>query len=180
MGHHPTSDAPLQGKRHPCLGSLVPPSQRAKPARRSACCGVSDRSARPHNLHPKPLGSGPRPHAPRTGGRGWESAEPRTPNTQARGAPPLAASCRLHSTQSQLARARAVRLVTGPLAHTPRTHSQWVAGPVRTPRGRAVGRGRAPRPRIPTPKKNPPLPGRPCAAPTARKASSQERTLWGW
>ena len=60
--------------------------------------------------HPQPVGSGPRQPAQRAGNRGWESARPRTPDTQARGAPP----------------------------------------------------------------------GRPRAAPTARKASSEERALWGW
>ena len=60
--------------------------------------------------HPQPAGSGPRQPAQRAGSRGWESARPRTPHTQAGGAP-----------------------------HGP-----------------------------------------PRAAPTARKASSQERALWGW
>ena len=66
-------------------------------------------------------------------------------------------------------------LVTGPHAHTPRTHSQRVAGPGRTPQGRAVGRGRAPNPGHPTPhtEREAPPPGRPRAAPTARKTSSQ-------
>ena len=76
----------------------------------------------------------------RTRGLGWESARPRTPDTQARGAPPRAPSCRCHSAQSQLARARAVGLVTGPHARTARTHSQWVVGPGRTPeRTRGLG-----------------------------------------
>ena len=60
--------------------------------------------------HPQPVRSGPRQPAQRAGSRGWESARPRTPHTQAGGAPPR----------------------------------------------------------------------RPRAAPTARKASSQERALWGW
>ena len=38
--------------------------------------------------HPQPVGSGPRQPAQRAGSRGWESARPRTPHTQARGAPP--------------------------------------------------------------------------------------------
>ena len=44
--------------------------------------------------HPLPMGSGPRPPAPRTGGRGKESARPDTPLTQARGAPRRAPYCR--------------------------------------------------------------------------------------
>ena len=58
------------------------------------------------------VGPGRKPQ--RTGGRGWESARPRTPHTQARGAPPGAPSYGPHSAQSQLARAHAVGLVTGP------------------------------------------------------------------
>ena len=53
-------------------------------------------------------------------------------HTQARGAPPQAPSSHPHSAQSQHARARAVGLVTGRQARSPRTHSQWVGGPGRT------------------------------------------------
>ena len=208
-------------------------------------------SPRPHPPQPQPVGSGPRPHAPRTGGRAWSSAQPRTPHTQARGAAPpgtlvpphsaqsqltracpvelmtglhahtprthsqwvvgpgrtpqgpavrrgrapnrgpptprqetppspRAPSCRPHSAQSQLARARAVGLVTGSHAHTPRTHSQWIAGPGRTFQGRAVGCGRAPNPGRPTPRGEAPAPGRPRAAPTARRASSQKQACPQW
>ena len=38
--------------------------------------------------HQQPVGSGPRQPAQRAGSRGWESARPRTPHTQAGGAPP--------------------------------------------------------------------------------------------
>ena len=70
--------------------------------------------------------------------------------------------------------------VTGPHARTPRTHSQWVVGPGRTPQGTG-GRGweRA-RPRTLHTQARGAPPGRPRAGPTARKASSQERALWGW
>ena len=187
---------------------------------------------------------GPGSTPERRRGRGWESARPRTPHTQAGGAPPKP-SCRPDSAQSQLARVRAVGLVTGPHARTPRTHSQWVVGPGRTPertRGRAcesarpwiphsqargaphghphaaptarksahcgvgngsphphpphpqqwvVGPGRTPertrgrglesaRPRTPHTQARGAPPRHPHAAPTARKASSQEGTLRGW
>ena len=82
---------------------------------------------------------------------------------------PRAPSCRPNSAQSQLARARAVGLVTGSHAHTPRTHSQWVAGPGRTPQGRAVGHGRAPNPRRPTPRQEVPPPGALVPAPHRAK-----------
>ena len=109
------------------------PPQRAKQARKSARCGVVDGSPRPHPpAHSHwVVGTGRTPE--RTSGRGLESAGPRTPHTQARGAPPRAPSCRPHNAQRQLARARAEGLVTGPHACTPRTHSQWVVGPCRAP-----------------------------------------------
>ena len=63
----------------------------------------------------------------RTSGRGWESTRPRTPSTQARGAAPgrprAAPTARQASTQGQLARARALGLVTGPHARTHPTGS---------------------------------------------------------
>ena len=123
---------------------------------------------------------GPSRTPERTSGRGWESARPLTPNTQARGAVCRAPSCRPHSAQSQLARARAVRLVTGPQPRSPRTHSQWVVGPGCTPEEMS-GRGweRA-RPRTHHTQARGAPPGHSHAAPTARKASTQECALWGW
>ena len=63
------------------------------------------------------MGERPTPDAPHPGKR---------PSSRA-------ASCRPHSAQSQLARARAVGLVTDPHACSPQTNSQWVMGPGRTP-----------------------------------------------
>ena len=71
-------------------------------------------------------------------------------------------------------------LVRGPHARTPRTHSQWVVGPGRTPE-RTSGRGwESAHPRTPHTEAGGAPPGHPHAAPTARQASSQERALWGW
>ena len=71
-------------------------------------------------------------------------------------------------------------LVTGPHARIPRTHSQWVVGPGRTPeQTRGLGWESA-RPRTPDTQARGALPGHPHAAATARKASLQERALWGW
>ena len=91
--------------------------------------------------HPQPVGSGPRQPAQRAGTRGWESARPRTPHTQAGGAPPRAPWCRLHSAQSQLARARSVGLVMTPHARTP-PHPQPVGRGPRQPAQRTGGRVR--------------------------------------
>ena len=87
------------------LGTLVPPPQSAKPARKNARCGDGDGSPRPHPPHPQQVGSGPRPQAPRMGCWARESAQPQMPHTHMRGAPPPGASCCPHSAQSQLAKA---------------------------------------------------------------------------
>ena len=101
--------------------------------------------------------------------------KPGRPTPRGEAPPPWAPSCRLHNPKSQLARARAVGLVTGPHADTPRTHSQLVAGPGGTPQRWAIGRGRAPNPRRPKTRPEPPPPGalvpRPQNAKPAHKSS---------
>ena len=130
-------------------GTLMPPPERAKPARKSARCGVGDWSPRRHPPHPQPVGSEPRPHARKDGWSGVGERPSPDAAHQGKRHPPRAPSCRPHSAQSQLARARAVGLVTGPHARTPRTHSEWVVGPGRTPE-RTSGRGwESARPRTP-------------------------------
>ena len=104
----------------------MPYPQRAKPAPKSARCGVGDGSPGRHPPHSQPVGSGPLPHARKDE---WSGVGERpTPDGPHRGRrrPARAPSCRPHSAPSQHARARAVGLVTGPHARTPRTHSQWV------------------------------------------------------
>ena len=121
--------------------------------------------------HPQPVGSGPRQPAQRAGGRGRESARPRTPHTQARGAPPRAPSCRPHSAQSQLARARAVGLVTGPHARTP-PHPQPVGSGPWQPAQRAGSREwESARPRTPHTQARGAPTGHPHATPTARRSA---------
>ena len=153
----------------PPRGALVPPPQGAKPAHKSARCGVGNRSPRPHPPHPQPVGSAPRPHAPKDGRSGLgERPTPDAPHPGKR-RPPLAPSCRPHSAQSQLARARAVGLVTGPHAHNPRTHSQWVVG--HTPQ-RTGGRGwESAAPRTPHTQAR----GAPPQAPSGRPRSAQSQ-----
>ena len=69
-------------------------------------------------------------------------------------------------------------LRTGPHARIPGTHSQLVVGP--WPHAPKDGRpGVAERP-TPDAQAEVPPPGHPHAAPTARKASLQERARWGW
>ena len=150
-------------------GALVPPPQQAKPACNSARLWVGDWSPHPHPPHREPVGSGPRPHAPRTGGRASGGVQPGTPRTQTRSAPPPGTLVPPHSTQSQYPRGRAGGLVAGPHAHSPRTHSQWVTAPGRTPQGRAVRRGTAPNPGRPTSRQGMPR------APSSRPHSGQSQ-----
>ena len=147
----------------------MPPPQRAKPARKSACCGVGDGSPYPHPLLPQPVGSGPRPHAPKDEWSGvGERPTPDAPDPGKRG-PPEAPSCRPHSAQSQLARARAVGMVTGPHTRSPRTHSQWVVGLSRTPERTSGRRRESARPRTPHTQAQ----GAPPRAPSCRPQSAQ-------
>ena len=62
-GRPPVPGRPTPRQETPPPGTLVPPPQRAKPARKSAHYGFGDGSPRPHPLHPQPVGSGPQPHA---------------------------------------------------------------------------------------------------------------------
>ena len=154
----------------------MPPPQRAKPARKSARCGVGDGSPRPHPPHPQPVGSGPRPHARKDEWLGaGERPTPDAPHPGKR-RPPQATTCRPHSAQSQLASADAVGLLMGPHARTPRAHSHWVVGPRRTPKrtgGRALGEHLTPD--APHPGKRRPPPGTlmppPQGAKQARKSA---------
>ena len=88
--------------------------------------------------------------------------------------------CGPHSAESQLARARDIGLVTGLLACIPRAHRIRAPGPGRLPHGRAAEGGRALTRGRPTHRPEAPPRRRPRAAPAARKASLQERVLWGW
>ena len=152
----------------------------APTARKSARCGVGDGSPRPEPPHPQPVGGGPRPHARTDEGLGvGERPSPGAPHPGKR-PPPRAPSCRCHSAQSQLARMRAVGLVRGPRARTPRTNNQSVVGPGRTPERTSCRGWESARPRTPHTQAGGAHPGRPHASSRARKASAQERGLWGW
>ena len=172
-GERPTPDAPHPGKRRPPRAPACRPHSAQSQLARARTVGLL---TGPHACIPRAhshwvVGPGRTPE--RMSGRRWESARPRTPHTQARGTSPRAPSCSPHSAESQLARARAVGLVTGPHARTPRTHSQWVVGPGRTPE-RTSGRGLgSARPQTPRTQAGGAPPERPRAAHTAGQASAR-------
>ena len=118
----PTPDAPHPGKRRPPRApSCRPYSAQSQLARVRTVGLVTGPHARTPRTHSQwVVGPGRRPE--RTSGRGWESARPRTPCTQARVAPPgrphAAPTAGQASAQGQLARARPVGLVTGPHARS--------------------------------------------------------------
>ena len=140
------------------------PRQEAPSPPRTPSC--RSRSAQSQLTRSRAVGllTGPGTHTPRTHSHWVPDARPKngrsgvgerpTPDAAHPGKrhPPKAPSCRPRSARSQLARPRAVGLGTGPHAHPPYSHSQWLAGPGRTPQKRAVGRGRAPHPGRPTPR----------------------------
>ena len=69
--------------------------------------------------------------------------------------------------------------VTGPYARTPHSQEKVAAGSGRPPEGPAAGGGIVPNPGHLSRGQEAPPSRRPCQPPTARKASSQERALWG-
>ena len=175
-GRAPDPGRPTPRQEAPPRGTLKLPPEHARARAVALVTGPHARNP----PHPQPVGSGPRQPAQRAGSWGRESARPQTPHTQARGAPPghshAAPTARKASSQERALWAWG----RVPTPAPPRTHSQCVVCPGSPPRGRAVGDGRAPDPGHPTPRQEAPPPGRPRAAPTARKASPQERALWGW
>ena len=163
----------------PSPAALVPPPESTKSARKSVPFWVGDGSPRLHTLHQQPVGSGPRPHARRTGGRAWESAPwtadtlypgNRRPPPSALVPPPQRAKAARKSARCGVGSGSPCRqppqpqpVRSGPRPHAPRTRGWvWESAQPRTPPTQAEG----------TP------PGHPCAAPTASKASWQERALW--
>ena len=156
------------------------PTRRQEAPPRRPRVAPTVRKASSHPLHPQPVGSGPWPHAPRTGGWARESAQLRKPYTQARDAPlpggPRAAPQRAKGATKSARCGIGCRsphqlppepqpVGSGPQPHAPRTD----------------GRAReSAQPRTPHTQARDAFPRRPHAAPRARKGSSQERALEGW
>ena len=138
LGERPTPDAPHPGKRRPPPGTLMPPPQHARARAVGLVTGPHPRTPRTHSQWV--VGPGRTPE--RTSGRGWESARPRTPHTQARGAPPPGALVPPPKRAKPARKSARCGVGDGRPRPHPRTHSQWVVGPGCTPE---QTRGREPR-----------------------------------
>ena len=175
MGERPSPDAPHPGKgRPPRAPSCRPHSAQSQLARARVVGLVTGPHARPPRTHSQwVVGPGRTPQ--RTRGQGWESARPRTPHTQARGAPPGNA----HAATTACKSARCGVGDGSPRPHPP--DPQPVGSGPRPVLERTRGRGwESTRPRMPHTQARGAPPLHPHAFPTAPKASSQERALWGW
>ena len=166
-GRAPDPGRPTPRQEAPPPGTLMPPPQRARARAVGLVTGPHARSPRSHSQWV--VGPGRTPE--RTRGRGWESARPQTPHTQARGAPPG------HPHAAPTAR-KSARCGVGdgsPRPHPP--HPQPVgSGPRPHPRtDERSGVGERPFPDAPHPGKR-----RPPRAPSCRPQSTQDRALWGW
>ena len=167
---------PTPRQEAPPPGTLMPPPQRAKPARKSARCAVGDGSQRRHppaSTAQTVVGPGSPPRGRAVGG--GRAPDPGRPTLRQEVPPPGTLM-----PPPQHARARAVGLVTGPHARTP-PHPQPVGSGPRQPAQRAGSREwESARPPTPHTQAGGAPPGHPHAAPTARKASPQECALWSW
>ena len=168
-------DAPHPGKRRPPRAPYAAPTARKAGSQERSLWGWRQvPTPAPHRKHSQWVvgpGSPPRGRAV-GGGRAPDPGRP-TPRQQA---PPPGTLM----PPPQHARARAVGLVTAPHARSP-PHPHPVGSGPRQPAQRAGSRGwESARARTPHTQAGGAPPGRPQAAPTARKASSQERALWGW
>ena len=176
MGERPTPDARYPGKRRPPRRHRAAPTARKASLQERALWG-GDESPGLYLPHPQPVVVGPGRTPERTGGRGWESARPKTCHTEARGAP----TGRPRATPQHAKPARKSTrcgVVTGPHARAP-PHPQPVGiGPRRTPQRTGGGEWESARPRTLHTQARGAPPRRSRGAPAARKARAQERALW--
>ena len=177
-GERLTRDATHNGGRHPPGNALLPPPQRATPARKGARCGAGAGSPRPHRPHPGHTGRGTLAARPRGRAAGKGTApDTRRPSQRWQASPPedgpppppRQAAPTGHAGQGDS---------VGPPHPDARNHSMWVADPNIPPRGRAVWGGGAPDQRRHSERWKAPPRERPSATPTASNAGPQGRTLW--
>ena len=180
-GQRLTPSAPHDGGRHPPGDALLPPPQRATPARKGARCGAGAGSTRPHRPRPGHAGRGTL--AARSGGRaagGGTAPDTRRPSQRWKAPPPGTPFRHPHSEQRRPARAHAVGPVLGPHARIDRTRDTRVAEPwLHAPEDERPGEGQRLTPGAAHNGGRHPPRGRPSATPTASNAGPQGPTLFG-
>ena len=127
-GRAPDPGCSTPRQEAPPPGALMPPPQRAKPAGKSARCGVGDGSPRPHPPHPQQVGMGA--PAARPQGRQPGEGERLTPDAPHNGGRHPAQGTPFrhpYGAQRRPARARAVGQVLGPHTRTDRSRNTRVA-----------------------------------------------------
>ena len=159
--------------------ALLPPPQRATPARRGTRCGAGAGSPRPHQLHPGHTGRGT-PAARSKGRVAGEGTAPDTsrPSQRWQATPPGTAphqSCGTQPPQGTQAKGT----VVGPHTRTPAPTARGWGTPTARLEGEQWGEGGRLTSDAPHNGKRHPPRGRPSATPTARNAGPQGRTLWG-
>ena len=145
--------------------ALLPPPQRATPARKGARCGAGAGSPRPHRPHPGHTGRGTL--AARSRGRaagGGTAPDTRRPSQWWQAAPPGDGPPPPPRHAAPTGHAGQGDSVGPPHPHT-RAHSTWVADPDSPPSGRAVGGGTVPDLRRPSQWWKAPPPGTPFCHP---------------
>ena len=161
-GTAPDTRRPSQRWKAPPPGdALLPPPQRATPARKGARCGAGAGSPSPHRPHPGHTGRGTL--AARSRGRaagGGTAPDTRRPSQWWQATPPGDGPPPPPRHAAPTGHAGQGDSVGPPHPHT-RAHSTWVADPNSPPSGRAVGGGRAPDLRCPSQWWKAPPPGTP-------------------
>ena len=170
VGRAPDPGRPTPRQEAHPPGALVPPLQRATPARKSAPCGVGDGSPHPHpprNRSQWVVGPNSPPRGRAAGGGG--APDPRRPSQQRTAPPPGTPFRQPHSAQRRPTRARAVGPVLGPHTRTDRTRDKRVAEPrLPAPEAGRPGEGQRLTPDAPHNGGSPTPRGQPPTSPTAR------------
>ena len=159
--------------------ALLPPPQRATPARKGARCGAGAGSPRPHRPHPGHTGRGTLAAGSRgRAAEGGTASDARRPSQRWQATPPGTAPHHPRGTQLPQGM-QAKGTVLGPHTHTPAPTAHGWRAPTARPAGGQSGEGQRLTSDAPHNGGRHPPRGRPSASPTVSNAGPQRRTLWG-
>ena len=159
---------------------LLPPPQRATPARKGARCGAGAGSPRPHRPHPGHDGRGTPAARPRGRAAGGGTApDTRRPSQRWQATPPGTALHHPRAMQPPQGM-QAKGTVLGPDTRTSAPTARGWRTPTARPVGGQSGEGERLTSDAPHNSGRHPPGGSPSAASTVSNPSPQGRTLWGW